>query len=324
MNFCVLSCMACKIPSTHIYIGMKAQKAKKLIFFFLPASIIIAALLCLLFFPKRNAEAHEEKRVVTVWNVDTFEGGKGSRTSFLRAVAHTVEGEREGVYFLVSSYTLEGASAALAKGEKPDLLSFGVGLSDGAECSIPLPYSFSGGEFGGKCRAVPWCMGGYFLFSLTDDFEKAGNCAISVGGSNLAFLSAHIERISGEEIEAQAAYVGFLNGKYRYLLGTQRDICRFASRGKTVYRRPLEKYNDLFQYISLTKEEHRGDALAYIAELLSERTQEKLSDIGMFSVKSDTGTRTPCVFSDREALLRIRELCQSEGAKIPDKFLKTI
>ncbi len=316
--------MAWEISVPHIYMDMKAQKAKKIFFFLLPASIIIAALLCLLLIPKGNAEEKGEKRVVTVWNVDTFEGGKGSRTTFLRSVARTVEKERDGVFFLVSSYTLEGASAAFAKGERPDLLSFGLGLSDGAECSLALPYTFAGGELSGKCRAVPWCMGGYFLFSLTDDFEKAGNCAISDGGSNLAILSAHLEGIPGEEIEAQAAYVGFLDGKYRYLLGTQRDICRFASRGKTVYSRPLEKYNDLFQYISLTKEEHREDALAYVEKLLSEGTQQRLSEIGFFPVKRDTGTRTPCVFSDRDALSRLREVCKSEGAKIPDKFLKTI
>ena len=94
-----------------------------------------------------------------------FEGGKGSRTAFLKSVARELKGE---AYYLVTSYTLEGALSAFAEGDAPDVLSFGVGLSEFAERLLPLPYSFAGGELGGKTLAYPWCMGGYYLFSLTD------------------------------------------------------------------------------------------------------------------------------------------------------------
>ena len=304
---------------------MKARKFFRILLSAVPFAIIAAIVCAVIFFPKAEAGAAEPKRVVTVWNVDTFEGGKGSRTNFLRQVARRVEKEREGVYFLVVSYTREGAEAAIAEGNLPDLLSFGVGIWASAERSEVLPYSFAGGEIAGKCRAVPWCMGGYFLFSLSEDFEEEGVCAISEGGCNLGVLAAVYAGVKGEPCGSQAAYTGFLSGKYRYLLGTQRDVCRFATRGATVYSRPLTGYNDLFQYISLTKTSHRADALAFLEELLSAETEELLTTIGMEAVKTDGNVRTPCVFSDGAALSRLREIATEEvDTKITDKFLKTV
>lgn len=304
---------------------MKVRKFLKFIFSAAPFLIIAAIVLAVAFFPKKKAEAKEEKRVVTVWNVDTFEGGKGSRTGFLRKAARRLEKKREGVYFLVTGYTREGAEAALSEGNFPDLLSFGVGFSASAEKSASLPYGFAGGKISGECRAVPWCMGGYYLFSLTDDFEEGGNCAISAGGANLGILAAAYAGVKGEQTESQAAYVGFLSGKYRYLLGTQRDICRFASRGTAVYSRELTGYNDLFQYISVTRSVHREDALAFLEELLSKETAALLSEIGMKPVETDGTVRTPCVFSDGEALSRLAGLAAGNcDLKITDKFLKTV
>lgn len=304
---------------------MKLRKFLHAVFTAAPFFLLAAALVALMLFPVKKTEEAACKRVLTVWNVDTFEGGKGSRTAFLRKVARRTEKKREGVYFLVTSYTREGAEAAIAEGNFPNLLSFGLGLSAAAERSAALPYSFAGGTFGGECRAAAWCMGGYFLFSLTDDFEEEGSMAISAGGANLGVLAAAYAGLSGEEVESQAAYVGFLGGKYRYLLGTQRDMCRFASRGATVYSRALTEYNDLFQYISVTKETHMEDSLAFLEELLSDETKTLLSEIGMMPAQTEGKTRTPCVFSDAEALSRLRAFAAEEdGLKNTDKFLKTV
>lgn len=38
-----------------------------------------------------------------------------------------------GVYVMVSSYTAEGAAAAFAEGNYPDMISFGAGFSEAAE-----------------------------------------------------------------------------------------------------------------------------------------------------------------------------------------------
>ncbi len=291
----------------------------------LPFALIAAVVALAAWFPRGEKEETGAPRVVRVWNVDTFEGGKGSRTAFLRNAARRTERGREGVYYLVSAYTVEGANAALAAGETPDMLSFGIGLDAFMERSLPLPYSFSGGEADGKCLAYPWCRGQYSLFSLTDDFQAEGRTAISSGGSNLSAVAAALSGVEGEPTESIAAYTGFLNGKYRYLFGTQRDACRFRARGVTVYERPAEQYCDLYQYISVLSAERMEDCLALLSELLSERTREMLGEIGMLPpLEGETGY-TPSVFADAESRARLAEMAaDGDGRKNLDKFLKTI
>ena len=245
----------------------------------LPFLLLLAAAV-IVFVPQKSEKA-EARTVVRVWNIDTFEGGKGSRTAFLKSVARELQGE---AYYLVTSYTLEGALSAFAEGDAPDILSFGVGLSAFAERLLPLKREFAGGELGGKTLAYPWCMGGYYLFSLTD-FEGDGRTALSVGGENLPAVAARLEGISGEETESVAAYTGFLSGKYRYLLGTQRDVCRFQARGVIVQARPLTKYCDLYQYIGILSSEKREASLAFVEALLSPEVQGRLSQIGMFPLE---------------------------------------
>ena len=281
----------------------------------LPFLLLLAAAV-IVFVPQKSKEA-EARTVVRVWNIDTFEGGKGSRTAFLKSVARELQGE---AYYLVTSYTLEGALSAFAEGEAPDVLSFGVGLSEFAERLLPLPYSFAGGELGGKTLAYPWCMGGYYLFSLTD-FEGDGRTALSVGGENLPAVAARLEGITGEETESVAAYTGFLSGKYRYLLGTQRDVCRFQARGVSVQARPLTKYCDLYQYIGILSSEKRDGSLAFVEALLSPEVQGRLSQIGMFPLENNA-ERTVSVFLSSEALGRLAAAAR-EG-DVPEKYLKSI
>ena len=281
----------------------------------LPFLLLLAAAV-IVFVPQKSEKA-EARTVVRVWNIDTFEGGKGSRTAFLKSVARELKGE---AYYLVTSYTLEGALSAFAEGEAPDVLSFGVGLSEFAERLLPLKREFAGGELGGKTLAYPWCMGGYYLFSLTD-FEGDGRTVLSVGGENLPAVAARLEGISGEETESVAAYTGFLSGKYRYLLGTQRDVCRFQARGVSVQARPLTKYCDLYQYIGILSSEKRDASLAFVEALLSPEVQGRLSQIGMFPLENNA-ERTVSVFSSREALGRLAAAAR-EG-DVPEKYLKSI
>ncbi len=298
---------------------MKAQKIVKTGLPFLLAAALIFA--CA-FYPKEEETPSPVRQVVRVWNVDTFEGGKGSRTAFLKSVARRVEKETEGVYFLVLSLTAEGARTAFAEGNFPDMLSFGIGLSEFAEISLPLPYSFAGGEMGGKTLAYPWCAGRYYLFSLSDDFKEEGTTAISCGGSNLPKVAASLSGIEGEELSSLTAYTAFLNGKYRYLLGTQRDICRFEARNVTVYQKPLDGYCDLYQYISVLSAEKKGVCLAFLEELLSPKTQETLSSLGMFSLQKTAAERTSGAFLSEEG--RAALLGAVQDGKNLEKFLKSI
>lgn len=293
----------------------------------LPFALIIVVLLTLILYPnkKTDSQGEEIKKVVRVWNVDTFEGGKGSRTNFLKRAAAKVEKENSELYYLISSYTVEGVSRAFREGQRPDVLSFGIGVSEYLESALPLPYSFAGGEAEGSCYAYPWCRGEYYLFSLTDDFEEDGETAISAGGENLVEVAAALNYLTGERIDSLSAYVAFLNGQFRYLLGTQRDKCRFASRGIEVYEKRLDEFCDLYQYISILSAEKHEECLLFVETLLSDEVQGELDGIGMLSVNSGETVRTVSAFSDEESLKSIRIAAGgAEPLKNLDKFLKNI
>ncbi len=294
----------------------------KIVKFVLPF-LIIAALVGVYFcLPCEEEGKAAEKTIVEVWNIDTFEGGKGSRTSFLNRVARRAE--TDGVYFYVLSYTAEGAREAFSRGVFPDMLSFGAGLGEIAERCLPLPFSSAGGEVGGTCLATAWAAGKYFLFSLTDGFTEEGNTAISVGGANLPAVAARLSGIEGEELPSTEAYVRFLNGEFRYLLGTQRDECRFLSRGVTVYRRELEAYDDLFQYISILSAKKTEVCMRLVEELLSEETQKSLGEIGMYPPRETGGGYTLNVFSSNEAMAELASAArEGKDVKFLEKYLKS-
>ena len=305
---------------------MKLKKCFSVFKIVLPFVLCAVVILCTILIPREKvAQADAPIRVVTVWNVDTFEGGKGSRTSFLKKVARRTEKKNEGVYYLISSYTKEGAETALQQGVYPDILSFGIGLSDFAEKSIPLSFRFAGGDTDGGCLAYPWCRGKYFLFSLTDNFAESGETVIGCGGSNLSVVSAAYAGIKGTEMESLAAYTSFLSEKYRYFLGTQRDECRFSSRGVQVYKQELTEYCDLYQYFTVLSSDKREDCLTLLEELLSDETQEELSQIGMYSIRGDATRKTLSVFSSDETLQIIHEnAVRGDEIKNLDKYLKSI
>ncbi len=285
----------------------------------LPYALLAAVLVAVVCYPRARAAEGETARILRVWNVDTFEGGKGSRTAFLKRAAALAEREREGVRYLVTSVTKEGALDALSRGEFPDVLSFGTGLPAFAEECLPLGVRFAGDD-----RALPWCRGQYYLFSLTDDFEEAGRVAVSVGGENLPSVAAYFAGVTGEEVASLSAYVEFLGGEYRYLLGTQRDKCRFAARGATVYEKPLGGYCDIYQYAAALSRENYDDARFFIETLRSEAVQCQLSDIGMLPAAGAEGY-TLGAFADEETVSALLSAVRAgEPRKNIENFLKTV
>ena len=54
---------------------------------------------------KSGAGEEGRIRVVRLWNIDTFEGGRGSRTAFLSRIAAAYEKGNPGALVMVSSYT---------------------------------------------------------------------------------------------------------------------------------------------------------------------------------------------------------------------------
>lgn len=234
----------------------------------------------------------EYKGIITMWQVDIFEGGTGSRRQFLLEMARGFERKNQGVLIMVTDFTKEGAEENFAKGIYPDLISFGCGVNVDKPGEMNVSRFTIGGTIDDKVYATPWCRGGYILITNPKLASKTSDVLNEVIVSQTFYtqpLTALAEEgITAEKIRVLSpmeAYVDFCAGKAAYMVGTQRDIIRLSNRGMEVITRPLGKYNDLFQYVSITS---RDELKRYYAEefaeyLVSDAVQEKLSKIGMFS-----------------------------------------
>jgi len=73
-------------------------------------------------------EPQEYKGIITIWQIDGFEGGAGSRKQFLLKVAREFEKENDGVLVMVMDQTLKGATENIKSGKIPDIISYSNGL----------------------------------------------------------------------------------------------------------------------------------------------------------------------------------------------------
>ncbi len=208
--------------------------------------------------------------VLTLWQIDSFEGGRGSRAEYLRSIGESFSSD-ENVYIDVTSLSAEAARDNIAAGVVPDMISYGSGFY-GLETIV------SGGD------STVWCRGGYCLLALgQDDFSEvtSENTVINAGKDNLIGVAALFEGLNGADVaQPTAAYVSLLDGQYRYLLGTQRDIVRLQTRGAEFSVLPLFQFNDLYQNISVITTNVRKIAYCerYIEYLLENSDKiEKLS-----------------------------------------------
>lgn len=224
----------------------------------------------------------EHERILTLWHVETFEGGVGSRGDFI--TGHAVEFGKKGRHVLVKTHTIESAKESLKKGEKPDLVSFGIGADFVVPMAKRVTLTVAGEKV--KSRAFVWAQGGYFLFRKSGDETPIKTLTISDGGKNLPLGAANLTGVKYENIEtvkSTDAYLKLISGNTDAMLGTQRDIRRFTVKNFAYTATPLEKYNDLYQYVAITTddEDKLPTAKAFAEYLLSEKTAKKISSLYM-------------------------------------------
>lgn len=235
---------------------------------------IIIGVPALLFKKDGDVAAGSELTVLDVWQIDTFEGGKSSRASYLEKVGKKFS-KTGGCYIKVASLDLAAAKMNIDSGTVPDLISYGAGVS-GFETL-----------FCGKKPYYNWANGAYCILTLdtSADFSdvRAENTVVNSGKENLADTAA---LFCGLENAARdkptGAYVKLMGGKFKYLLGTQRDIFRLRTREVGFKIKPVTEFNDLYQNISITAKDEKKAAFAekYIDFLLKE--SKNISDIGLF------------------------------------------
>lgn len=223
------------------------DKIKKLfknsVFFALCAAVVIAATIVMV--KEKSATANDkEPMVLTLWQIDSFEGGRGSRATTLQNIGEKFS-KKTGCYLSVTTLTADAARMNIERGTVPDLISYGAGTY-GLENLI-----------GGRTPYYTWCYGGYCLLSIDSncDFTDASaeNTVINSGTGNFVKAAAMFVGLDKSAYDKPTgAYVKLINGEYKYLLGTQRDIFRLKTRGVAFSVKPITEFNDLFQNISIT------------------------------------------------------------------------
>ncbi len=251
---------------------------RKKIFRFLTFALCFAILIAvpIMTLTKKTVDADtQEMTVLTLWQIDGFEGGKGSRATYLQKLGDKFSKD-SGCYITVNSLSADAARLNLSKGNIPDLISYGAGIY-GIESYVR-----------GKTPYYNWCNGGYCFLSIDTNvnFEDISteNLVINGGTGNLAGAAALFCGVNGADVaKPTAAYVKLINGEYKYLLGTQRDIFRLRTRGVAFSIKPVKAFNDLYQNISITCTDNKKTVYAerFISFLLENR--KSVAELGLMA-----------------------------------------
>lgn len=234
----------------------------------------VVAFLCFAFKPQKSNAENNDKSVLQLWQIDSFEGGKGSRADYLQKKGNAFSKEY-GAYVTVTALSAEAAVLNLENGNMPDLISYGAGIC-GLESYI--------GSF------TTWCHGGYCLLAVDGNADftdvNAENTVINSGKNNYTSAAAMFYGLQNAEYEKPSgAYVKLINGDYKYLLGTQRDIFRLKTRGVGFTVKPVTEFNDLYQNISVVdKSANFSVAQRFVGYLMSHR--DDVNKLGLMTESS--------------------------------------
>lgn len=224
---------------------------------------------------KASGEQKKDLQHIIVWQIDGFEGGKGSRKQFLQSAADRLF-KNQSIYFTVISLTAEAARKNVQTGDLPDLISYNAGFY-GVEDKI------NAADFTYKC----WARGAYCILALEGaDFSDvtSQNTVINVGKDNLTQVAAQFCGLANARVEQPTnAYLQLINGKCKYLLGSQRDIFRLKARSASFCVKPISEFNDLYANISiLTRDAKKYETcLNFVNYLTSEKCD--VTTLGLFN-----------------------------------------
>ncbi len=231
----------------------------------------------------------EYKGIITIWQIDGFEGGSGSRKQFLLSMAREFEKQNQGVLVMVINHSFTSAQQNISEGIYPDVISYSNGLDIKKMYPLGAVKFAGGGKMGQKVYTTAWCRGGYVLIKNLEATDKEqSQILVSQSKYTQPLLAMYMEGFEFDNIEVLSpmdAYTKFTLGKNTYLIGTQRDVVRLTNRGINFSATPLTAFNDLYQYVALTSSDanKRAFAMLFINYLLSDAVQLKLNKINMFS-----------------------------------------
>ena len=234
--------------------------------------VCAVAVLCavLPFLPQKPQQSQplKYKGVLELWNVESFEGGSGSRSSWLTSRAAKFEAKNKGLFVHVTNLTEQQLQEKLNNGETFDIVCFSRGV--GAQVSGMLQKyrgsvadvcdnMLASGQIGDSVYALPIYAGAYCLFARTAQLpqnvdllsvalsatytRKVGKntydlqpliCGFTDYNSPMSALAlsgGKGKATVNEQVTQYQAYESFVANKTAVtLLGTQRDLYRLGQK----------------------------------------------------------------------------------------------
>lgn len=285
---------------------MKNKKTMKIL-------CMVCAILYLIYSPKifrnklssialLNKETKTEYKILELWNIDTFEGGSVSRSSFLEKCAILYEKNNKGQFFIIKNLTIEQSLQLLSENHLPAMISFGTGYGKNIkELVLPLYNSYSvrndllnNGKIDNIQFAIPYILGGYSIIGNNQNVINQINKE-NIFVSNSKYIDPikvleinNLTQYTQENLSSFELYEGYIKNKYDLFLGTQRDVFRCLNRSKngdiiSEYKL-LSGYSDLIQYLSILDNKNFKLCQNFLNFIISDTCQKKLCDINMFNV----------------------------------------
>ena len=225
--------------------------------------------------PKQQAPT-SYKGIIELWNVETFEGGVGSRESWLINKSAKFEQANTGLFVHVTTLTVDQLATKLESGENFDLITFSRGVGALVKDKLaPVTENMGfvnenflvAGQIGGAQYAIPLYTGVYCLFARTEQLSadqlvssaltktytrKIGKNTVELQPLVTGFTPYNSPltalALSGgkgaakvsEEVTQYQAYEQFVGNRTAVtLLGTQRDMYRLSQRESNSKIEPL-------------------------------------------------------------------------------------
>ncbi len=224
---------------------------------------------------RENVQA-EQMQVITLWQIDGFEGGKGSRAQYLGNKAVKLFGNQKK-YLNVITISAEAAEENIKMGKLPDMISCTPTFNAHLNYINNTNFVFK-----------TWCYGSYCLMSLQENAEfsdiSPSNIIVNEGKDNLSAVASALIGVGGAKSDVPTnAYLQLLNGKFKYMLGTQRDVFRLKTREVAFSVKKVSVFNDLYQNISiLARDKSRYETCKRFVEYITENNSD-IDKVGLFS-----------------------------------------
>ncbi|MDE7087076.1 MAG: hypothetical protein K2O67_02665 [Clostridia bacterium] len=219
-------------------------KKKILIFIAIIVIICIALPITAAIVRKTPSADATEMQQISIWQIDGFEGGKGSRANYIQKTGEKCFKNKK-IYVTVTVISADAARLNIERGEYPDIISYPAGF-------YGLENLINTADFSHKT----WCNGSYCLLTLEENSQfsdvLAQNTVVNMGKDNLTEVALALSGLNGAVMEEPTnAYLKLLSGKYKYLFGSQRDVFRLKARNVSFSIKPVTEFNDLYQNISI-------------------------------------------------------------------------